>query len=85
LARHGSVYIKNQEGQYSLMNLLNAKFIRDDSVIDEHCGCEACAGGYKRAYLSHLLRSNEILGLRLATMHNLWQYQSLMEALQQAG
>jgi queuine tRNA-ribosyltransferase len=76
------------DNHYKLVNLLNSKYREDGGVIDENCGCPACsrphfAGasqgkGYSRAYISHLLRSNEILGLRLATLHNLYTYIELM-------
>jgi len=89
LARHGNVYIKqigqsaSQPISYKLTNLLNSKFRNDRGVIDENCGCPACqeGRGFSRAYITHLLRSNEILGLRLTTLHNLWQYLELMRAL----
>ncbi len=79
--------------QYELINLLNSKYRTDPNPIDVACGCPACSyspprlggarggrkgGGFSRAYISHLIRSNEILGLRLATLHNLWQYLNLM-------
>ncbi len=66
---------------YSLINLLNAQYRTDGGAIDENCGCEACKRGLSRAYISHLLRSNEILGLHLASLHNLWQYLDLMRKL----
>lgn len=86
LARHGSVYVKNRESgvgsqEYILVNLLNSKFREDGAVIDENCGCPACGGGYSRAYISHLLRSSEILGLRLTTLHNLYTYLELMRQI----
>ncbi|MFA7244402.1 MAG: tRNA guanosine(34) transglycosylase Tgt [Patescibacteria group bacterium] len=91
LARHGSVYIKannekqknNDSGSYSLVNLMNSKFRTDPMPIDKNCGCLACIGGFSRAYISHLLRENEILGLRLATLHNLWAYLELMRSLKE--
>jgi len=70
-----------QFNNYKLINLLNSKFRTDGSAIDDNCQCPACAGGFSRAYISHLIRENEILGLRLATLHNLYQYFSLMESL----
>ncbi|MFA6963594.1 MAG: tRNA guanosine(34) transglycosylase Tgt [Patescibacteria group bacterium] len=88
LARHGAVYApvesrksKVENKKYELMNLLNNKFRTDGGVIDENCGCEGCKRGLSRAYISHLLRSNEILGLHLASLHNLWQYLELMRKL----
>jgi queuine tRNA-ribosyltransferase len=86
LARHGSFYAKGQirnSNNYILLNLLNSKFREDGGVIDKNCGCKACqkGSGFSKAYLSHLVRSNEILGIRLLSLHNLWQYLSLMETL----
>lgn len=87
LARHGSVYIKNQKSktknnsEYELANLLKSEYRSDGVVIDENCGCPACASNFSRAYISHLLRCNEILGIMLTTTHNLWQYLDLMKNL----
>ncbi len=78
LARHGSVYIKNGKN-YKLINLLNSKYRTDKAVIEKSCACPACAGGFSRAYISHLVRVNEILGLRLATLHNLQVYLDLVK------
>lgn len=66
---------------FVLVNLLNSQFRTDERVIDADCGCPACKKNLSRAYISHLLRSNEILGLRLTTLHNLWQYLELMRSL----
>ncbi|MCX6808960.1 MAG: tRNA guanosine(34) transglycosylase Tgt [Candidatus Berkelbacteria bacterium] len=88
LARHASVFVKRHPEQsegshYQLVNLLNSKYRADGGVIDQKCGCRACqeGRGFSKAYISHLLRSNEILGLRLTTLHNLWQYLELMRNL----
>jgi len=68
------------DNQFKLINLLNSKYRDDNSVIDENCGCYACQNGkgFSRAYISHLVRSSEILGIRLTTLHNLYQYLDLM-------
>jgi len=89
LARHGNVFVRNnnltieQSNNYSLINLLNSQYRTDPDVIDINCGCMSCENGkgFSKAYISHLLRSNEILGLRLTTLHNLWQYLDLMKEL----
>jgi queuine tRNA-ribosyltransferase len=75
LARHGSVYVKSKE-KYTLINLLNSKYRTDGSVIDKNCNCLACklGNGFSKAYISHLIRENEMLGMRLATLHSLFQY-----------
>jgi len=70
---------KSQSMEYELINLLNSKYRTDGGVIENDCDCPACAGGFSRAYISHLIRSNEILGLRLASLHNLRVYLKLME------
>jgi len=80
LARHASVYIE-EDGKYILLNLLNAKFREDKDPLDPNCGCLACKGGFSRAYISHLLRVGEILGIRLATLHNLYQYLTLTKKI----
>jgi queuine tRNA-ribosyltransferase len=89
LARHASIYVRNSgvslsedaDSHFKLINLLNSQYRTDGKVIDENCGCDACSRGLTKAYLAHLLHSNEILGLRLATSHNLWQYLNLMSEL----
>lgn len=70
---------------FNLINLLNSKYRDDPNVMDAECGCYACRNGkgFSRAYVSHLLRSNEILGIRLTTLHNLYQYLELMGSLQE--
>jgi len=75
----------NAKPNFELVNLLNSKFRADEGVIDQNCGCYACqkGNGFSCAYISHLLRSNEILGLHLATLHNLWQYLELMRTLRE--
>ena len=58
----------------------NAKYERDERPIDPACGCPACRN-YSRAYIRHLFKAEEILGMRLAVMHNLWFYNHLMERI----
>ena len=64
---------------YELINLLNSKYRTDGKVIEDGCDCLACRRGFSRAYISHLIRSGEMLGLRLASIHNLRQYLRMME------
>ena len=64
LARHGAAL--TPDGR---LNLRNARFRRDFGPLDPECYCEACAG-FSRAYLSHLVREDELLGHRLLTLHN---------------
>jgi queuine tRNA-ribosyltransferase len=65
------------------LNLRNARFAEDRSAIEPGCPCPACSG-FERAYVHHLVRSNEILGAMLMTEHNLWFYQRLMQGLRDA-
>lgn len=65
------------------INLRNAKFAEDQGPLDPLCGCPVC-GTWSRAYIHHLVRSQEILGAMLMTEHNLWFYQGLMADLRAA-
>ena len=65
------------------INIRNARFAEDDRPPDEDCSCPTCRG-YSRAYLRHLTISNEILGLRLNTIHNLSYYYRLMRRIRRA-
>ena len=76
--RHGHVYTNHGK-----MNLFNAKYELDDRPIEEGCGCPACRS-YSRAYIRHLLKAKEMLGMRLAVMHNLYFYNSFMEKIRTA-
>lgn len=73
--RHGHVYTK-----YGKLNLLNQKYEDDTKPIEEGCQCEAC-NRYSRAYIRHLLKSKEMLGMRLCAMHNLYYYNHLMDTI----
>ena len=76
--RHGHVYTNHGK-----LNLLNAKYELDDRPIQEGCGCPACRR-YSRAYLRHLLKAKEMLGMRLCVLHNLYFYNHLMEEIRDA-
>ena len=65
------------------MNILNNKFERDSRPIDEGCGCPACRH-YSRGYIRHLLKAKEMLGMRLAVLHNLFFYNDLMAKIRMA-
>ncbi|MDR7194140.1 tRNA guanosine(34) transglycosylase Tgt [Luteimonas terrae] len=67
-----------------VIRIRNAKFEKDLRPIEEGCGCEACSGGFTRAYLRHLDRCGEMLGPMLGTLHNLWYYQKLMADMRSA-
>jgi queuine tRNA-ribosyltransferase len=77
-ARHG--HLNTRDG---VINLNNAKYARDDSPIDHACDCPTCRN-HSRAYLRHLLKAGETLGLRLCVMHNLYFYNTLMENIRAA-
>ena len=65
------------------MNLNNNKYQRDPLPIDPDCGCPACRY-YSRSYIRHLLRADEMLGMRLAVLHNLYFYNELMARIRDA-
>ena len=76
--RHGQVYT-----HFGKLNLKNQCFERDTRPIEEGCGCPACQR-FCRAYIRHLLKAGEMLGLRLAVLHNLYFYNHLMEEIRAA-
>lgn len=76
--RHGHLY--TNQGK---INLFNAKYELDDRPIEEGCGCPACRR-YSRAYIRHLLKAKEMLGMRLCVLHNLYFYNTMMEEIRDA-
>ena len=70
-------------GMPTRINLLNAKFMFDERPIEEGCGCPACRS-YSRAYIHHLFKAKEMLGMRLMVLHNLYFYNHLMEEIRNA-
>ncbi len=66
-----------------IRNIFNAKYALDTSPIDEECDCPVCRH-FDRAYLRHLFKSGEMLGMRLAVMHNIYFYNNLMEQIRKA-
>ncbi len=76
--RHGHVY--TNQGK---LNLFNRRFERDMRPIEEGCGCPACRV-YSRAYIRHLLKAGEMLGMRLCVLHNLYFYNTMMEEIRSA-
>lgn len=76
--RHGHAYTNRGK-----LNLLNAKYELDSKPIEEGCGCPACKN-YSRAYVRHLLKAKEMLGLRLMVTHNLYFYNKMMEEIRDA-
>ena len=76
-ARHGHLFTR--EG---IININNEKYKLDDSPIDAQCDCPVCQH-HTRAYIRHLLKAKEMLGMRLAVMHNLWFYNTLTETIRE--
>ena len=76
--RHGHVFTNKGK-----LNLLNARYERDDTPIDAGCGCPVCLR-HTKAYIRHLFKAKEMLALRLCVMHNLYYYNTLMEEIRAA-
>lgn len=76
--RHGHVYTR-----FGKLNLFNAQYEKDARPLEEGCGCPACRS-YSRAYIRHLLKAKEMLGMRLCVLHNLYFYNHLMEQIREA-
>ncbi len=76
--RHGHVYTNRGK-----LNLFNAKYETDDRPIEEGCRCPACRF-HSRAYIRHLLKAKEMLGMRLCVLHNLYFYNTMMEEIRNA-
>ena len=76
--RHGHVYTN-----FGKINLFNAKYELDDRPIEPGCQCPACQR-YSRAYIRHLLKAKEMLGMRLCVLHNLYFYNTMMEEIRAA-
>ena len=76
--RHGHVYTNHGK-----LNLFNAQYELDEDPIEEGCQCPACRR-YSRAYIRHLLKAKEMLGMRLCVLHNLYFYNHMMEEIREA-
>ena len=76
--RHGHLYT-----HFGKINIMNSKYDTDPRPIEEGCSCPACRN-YSRAYIRHLFKAKEMLGLRLAVLHNLYFYNHLMEEIREA-
>ena len=77
-ARNGHLFTTQ-----GILRIRNSRFKQDTQPIDQDCSCYTCQH-YSRAYIHHLQKSNEILGARLATTHNIWFYQTLMQQLRKS-
>lgn len=76
--RHGHLYTNSGK-----INLFNAKYELDERPIEEGCNCPACRR-YSRAYIRHLLKAKEMLGMRLCVLHNLYFYNTMMQEIGKA-
>ena len=77
--RHGNLYT-----DHGTVHIMNARYAKDMRPIDPDCGCPVCRAGYSRAYLRHLMKAQETLGLRFCVMHNLYFYNHLMQEIRSA-
>ena len=77
-ARHGNVF--TWEGKITIQN---ERFLKDERPISPGCGCPACRH-YSRSYIRHLFKAKEMLGMRLAVLHNLYFYNELMQKIRDA-
>ncbi len=77
-ARHGNLFT-----WHGKMNINNERYFDDEKPIDENCGCPACRH-YSRAYIRHLFKAREALGMRLCVLHNLYFYNELMQRIRNA-
>jgi len=83
LGRHGTCWITSNWKKFQKIDLRKAKFRNDNKPIMKNCGCPTCSQGYSRAYISHLIKEREMLGMRLAALHNLWILNHLVKKLRQ--
>ena len=81
LGRHGAVWVTEDWQKFPKIDLRKTKFKEDKTVLMKGCECPACSGGYTKSYLSHLIRSGEMLGMRLLSLHNLWILAELMRKI----
>jgi queuine tRNA-ribosyltransferase len=83
IARHGMVLVPDPDGRWRT-DLAKSRARDDDGPMMDDCPCPACAAGYSRAYLHHLLRARELTAMRLITVHNLAFIARLMADLRAA-
>ncbi|EKE06517.1 MAG: hypothetical protein ACD_18C00343G0001, partial [uncultured bacterium] len=83
VARNGRLFVHKEINPKMYINIKNSEFKTDDQPIDAKCGCFTCQN-HTRAYLHHLFKADEILGLRLASIHNLYFFLELMRQIREA-
>ncbi len=81
LGRHGTVWVTTNWKKFPKIDLRKSRYRQDSQKIMKNCQCPSCSAGYSRAYISHLIRNNEMLGMRLASLHNLWILSELMRRI----
>jgi queuine tRNA-ribosyltransferase len=84
LGRHGTVWTTADWKKFSKIDLRKSRYGIDRKPIMKECGCFSCKAGYSRAYISHLIKNNEMLGMRLASLHNLWILSKLMRKIRKS-
>lgn len=77
-ARHGTIFTSG-----GILNIMNAKYERDERPLDEKCSCPACRS-FSRSYIRHLFKAKEMLAMRLSVIHNLYFYNNMMEEIREA-
>lgn len=83
LGRHGTIWVTKNWQNFPKIDLRKSQYRNDKNVLMQKCRCPACLGGYSRAYISHLIREKEMLGMRMATLHNLYILQELISKLRE--
>jgi len=81
--RHGRIFVRSQKFKYKIINILNTKYKKDKKPIDSKCNCFVCQN-FSRAFLHHLFKTKDPLGLRLASFHNLYFYFEFIEEIKRA-
>jgi len=84
LGRHGTCWVTKNWSKFNKIDLRKSQFSQDKKTIMESCGCPSCKAGYSKAYINHLFKNNEMLGLRLASLHNLWILAELIRRIRRS-
>lgn len=84
LGRHGTIWHTKDWNKFTKMDLRKSEFRQDKKILMAGCQCPSCSSGYTRAYLAHLIKEKEMLGLRLTSLHNLYLLSELMRRLRKS-